>query len=337
MKNKIVLTGGAGYIGSHTAVELLQAGYDVVIADNFSSSSPEVIERIEKLTGKKVTVYAVDVADRDAMERVFAEQKPDAVIHFAGFKVVGESTEKPLLYYRNNLDTTLTLLETMQAHQVKQFVFSSSAAVYGLQEEMPVKEDAATGCLTPYGWTKWMIEQILRDVCVADPTFSAVLLRYFNPIGAHASGMIGERVEGIPNNLLPYIAMVAEGRLQELQVFGDDYDTPDGTGVRDYIHVVDLAKGHLKAMEYALAHQGTEIFNLGTGVGYSVLETVKTFEKVNGVKVPYKIVERRSGDIGVCYADTEKAERVLGWKAEKTLEDMCRDLWRWQKAEQHRK
>ena len=330
MNKKILLTGGAGYIGSHTAVALLENGYDVVIADNFSNSSPDVIKRIEKLTGKRITLYAVDVAEKEALRPVFTEQEINAVIHFAGFKAVGESVAKPLLYYRNNLDTTLTLLELMQEYQVKQFVFSSSAAVYGVPESVPVREEAATYCLNPYGWTKWMIEQILRDICGKDADFSAVFLRYFNPIGAHASGMIGEKPNGIPNNLLPYVAMVAEGKLQELSVFGDDYDTPDGTGVRDYIHVVDLAKGHLKAMEYAKEHKGTEIFNLGTGIGYSVLDIVKTFEQVNDVAVPYRIVERRPGDVAECYADTEKAEKVLGWKAEKSLEDMCRDIWHWQ-------
>ena len=309
MNKKILLTGGAGYIGSHTAVALLENGYDVVIADNFSNSSPDVIKRIEKLTGKRVTLYAVDVAEKEALRPVFMEQEINAVIHFAGFKAVGESVAKPLLYYRNNLDTTLTLLELMQEYQVKQFVFSSSATVYGVPETVPVREEAATYCLNPYGWTKWMIEQILRDICGKDADFSAVFLRYFNPIGAHESGMIGEKPNGIPNNLLPYVAMVAEGKLQELSV---------------------LAKGHLKAMEYAKEHKGTEIFNLGTGIGYSVLDIVKTFEQVNHVAVPYKIVERRPGDVAECYADTEKAEKVLGWKAEKSLEDMCRDIWRWQ-------
>ena len=337
MNKKVLLTGGAGYIGSHTAVELLNAGYDVVIADNFSNSSPKVIERIEKITGKSIQLYAIDVSDKIALKKIFTEQKIDAVIHFAGFKAVGESVAKPLMYYRNNLDTTLSLLEVMQEHGVKQFVFSSSATVYGIPETVPIKENVATYCLNPYGWTKWMIEQILQDVCVADKDFSVVLLRYFNPIGAHVSGMIGEKPNGIPNNLLPYIAMVADRRLEYLNVFGDDYDTPDGTGVRDYIHVVDLAKGHLKAMEYAWDHKGTEIFNLGTGNGYSVLEIVKTFEQVNRVKVPYKIVSRRSGDAGICYADTEKAAGVLGWKAEKDLEDMCRDIWRWQMSDYYKK
>jgi len=330
MNKKVLLTGGAGYIGSHTAVELLDAGYDIVIADNFINSSPSVIERIEKITGKDVQLYAIDVADKTALQQVFSEQKIDAVIHFAGFKTVGESVTKPLMYYRNNLDTTLSLLEVMQEYGVKRFVFSSSATVYGIPETVPITENADTYCLNPYGWTKWMIEQMLQDMCVADKDFSVVLLRYFNPIGAHISGMIGEKPNGIPNNLLPYVAMVADGRLEQLNVFGDDYDTPDGTGVRDYIHVVDLAKGHLKAMEYAQENTGAETFNLGTGNGYSVLEIVKTFAQVNGVSVPYRIVDRRPGDAAVCYADTEKAEKVLGWKAEKDLEDMCRDIWRWQ-------
>lgn len=330
MNKKVLLTGGAGYIGSHTAVELLEAGYDVVIADNFSNSSPSVIERIEKITGKAVQLYAVDVADKAALKQIFEEQCIDAVIHFAGYKAVGESVAKPLMYYRNNLDTTLTLLEVMKEYGVRQFVFSSSATVYGIPETVPITESVDTYCLNPYGWTKWMIEQMLQDVCAADKDFSVVLLRYFNPIGAHESGMIGEKPNGIPNNLLPYVAMVADGRLKHLNVFGDDYDTPDGTGIRDYIHVVDLAKGHLKAMEYAQEHKGAETFNLGTGNGYSVLEIVKTFAQVNNVNVPYKIVDRRPGDAATCYADTEKAEKVLGWKAEKNLEDMCRDIWRWQ-------
>lgn len=328
---KVLLTGGAGYIGSHTAVELLDAGYDVVIADNFSNSSPLVIKYIEKITGKSVQLYTIDVADAEAVRQVFSEQKIDSVIHFAGCKAVGESVEKPLMYYRNNLDTTMSLLEVMQEYGVKQIVFSSSATVYGVPESVPIAEEAVTYCLNPYGWTKLMIEQILRDVCVSDKAFAAVLLRYFNPIGAHESGMIGENAKGIPNNLLPYIAKVADGTLEQLNIFGDDYDTPDGTGVRDYIHVVDLAKGHLKAMEYLQNHAGMESFNLGTGRGYSVLEIVDTFERVNGVKIPYKIVDRRPGDVAECYADTKKAEGILGWKAEKDLEDMCRDIWRWQK------
>lgn len=332
MNQKILLTGGAGYIGSHTAVELLCAGYDVVIADNFSNSSPDVVARIARITGKTVQQYAVDVADRNALRQIFAAQQIDAVIHFAGFKAVSESVKQPLLYYRNNLDTTLTLLEVMQEYGVKQFVFSSSATVYGAAEKIPISEGEKTACLNPYGWTKWMSEQILRDVCAADAAFSAVLLRYFNPIGAHTSGMLGEQPQGVPNNLLPYIAMVAEGRLDCLNVFGDDYDTPDGTGIRDYIHVVDLAKGHLKAMEYAKMHTGTETFNLGTGKGYSVLEIIKTFERVNQVKVPYQIVGRRLGDVDANYTDTQKAARLLGWQAEKDLEDMCRDIWRWQKS-----
>lgn len=336
MEKKILLTGGAGYIGSHTAVELLEAGYAVVIADDFRNSFPDAVRQIERITKKSVRLYPIDVADKAALRQVFAAEKIDAVIHFAGCKAVGESVAQPLLYYRNNLDTALTLLEVMQEYGVKQLVFSSSASVYGASESVPVSEEAKTGCLHPYGWTKYMIEQILRDVCTADAAFSAVLLRYFNPIGAHPSAMLGEKPNGIPNNLLPYLAMVADGRLERLNIFGKDYDTPDGTGIRDYIHVVDLAKGHLRAMEYAQSHCGTETFNLGTGRGYSVLEIVETFERVNAVKIPYHIVSRRPGDMAVSYADTAKAEKILGWRAEKNLEDMCRDTWQWQKSTAYR-
>ncbi len=332
MSKTILLTGGAGYIGSHTAVELLQKGYEVVIADNFSNSSPNVLNRIEEITKKNITCYELDVADYDMLTKVFEENKIDAVIHFAGLKAVGESVQKPLRYYRNNLDTTLSLLEVMQKFDVNKIVFSSSATVYGIPEVVPLTEQMKTFCTNPYGWTKLMIEQILQDISVAKPDFSVVLLRYFNPIGAHESGLIGENPCGIPNNLLPYVAAVADGRLDHLNVFGNDYPTLDGTGVRDYIHVVDLAKGHLRAVEYANTHKGTEIFNLGTGNGYSVLEIVKTFEQVNQVKVPYVITERRPGDIAECYANTDKATNVLGWRAEKNLEDMCRDAWRWQKS-----
>lgn len=332
MMNKILLTGGAGYIGSHTAVELLKKGYEVVIADNFSNSSPSVINRIEKITNKHIVCYEIDVADKIALTEVFTENKIETVIHFAGLKAVGESVQEPLRYYRNNLDTTLSLLEVMQQFNVNQIVFSSSATVYGIPEVVPLTEQMRTFCTNPYGWTKLMIEQILQDVNIAKPDFSVVLLRYFNPIGAHESGLIGENPCGIPNNLLPYVAAVADGRLDHLNVFGDDYPTSDGTGVRDYIHVVDLAKGHLSAVEYASKHVGTEIFNLGTGNGYSVLEIVETFEQVNQVKVPYVITKRRPGDIAECYANTDKAANLLGWKAEKNLEDMCRDTWRWQKS-----
>lgn len=330
MAKKILLTGGAGYIGSHTAVELLQSGYEVIIADNFSNSSSDVLDRIQQITQKSVLCYEIDVTDKDALVNIFQEHEIDTVIHFAGYKAVGESVEKPLMYYRNNLNTSITLLEVMQQYDVKNVVFSSSATVYGVPETVPLTEDMNTYCTNPYGWTKWMTEQIMRDVCAADPRFSVVLLRYFNPIGAHESGLIGEKPNGIPNNLLPYVANVAAGKLPQLNVFGNDYPTPDGTGVRDYIHVVDLAKGHVKAVAYAAAHTGTEVFNLGTGNGYSVLEIVKTFEQVNNVTVPYVITARRPGDIAECFANTDKAERVLGWKAEKNLADMCEAAWRWQ-------
>lgn len=331
MSKTVLLTGGAGFIGSHTAVELLNAGYEVVIADDFSNCSPDVIDRIATITGKKPICYKLDVAYGPILEAVFGKHHIDAVIHFAGFKAVGESVQKPLKYYRNNLDTTITLLEVMAKYQVKNIVFSSSATVYGVPERVPLTEDMPTSCSNPYGWTKWMIEQILRDAAVADPELSVVLLRYFNPIGAHESGLIGEMPQGIPNNLLPYVAGVAAGTLEKLHVFGNDYPTPDGTGVRDYIHVVDLAKGHLAALQYADGHHGTEVFNLGTGHGYSVLEIVKAFEKANHVQVPYEIDARRPGDVAECYADTSKAEKVLHWRAEKDLETMCRDAWRWQK------
>jgi len=328
----ILLTGGAGYIGSHTAVELIESGYSVVIADDLSNSDASVIDKIGQITGKRPLFYEGDVADHAFLEKVFCDNDIDAVIHFAGFKAVGESVEKPIEYYRNNLDTTLTLLEVMRKHECKDLIFSSSATVYSQVEEMPLTEESGPlGCSNPYGWTKYMIEQILKDVCVADPEMSVVLLRYFNPIGAHESGLIGEKPNGIPNNLMPYITQVAEGIRPKLNVFGNDYPTPDGTGVRDYIHVVDLARGHVAAVGYVAEHDGCEVFNLGTGHGYSVLELVKTFEKVNGVAVPYEIVGRRAGDIATCYADASKAERVLGWKAELGIEDMCRDAWRWQK------
>ena len=326
----ILLTGGAGYIGSHTYVELVNAGYDAVIVDNFYNSSAEVIARLETITGKPVPYYQADVCDTNALNAVFDRHAIDAVIHFAGYKAVGESVEKPLDYYRNNLDSTLTLCEVMRAHRVERIVFSSSATVYGTAQTMPLTETMPTGCTNPYGWTKYMIEQILRDVATAYPTWAVALLRYFNPIGAHASGLIGEDPVGIPNNLVPYITQVASGRLEKLRVFGNDYDTPDGTGVRDYIHVVDLAKGHVAACEYLAAHPGCEVFNIGTGVGYSVLELIHTFERVNGIAIPYVIGPRRAGDVGVCYADADKAKELLHWQAKFTLEDMCRDSWRWQ-------
>lgn len=298
----ILLTGGAGFIGSHTAVELLESGYDVVIVDDLSNSEESVIDRIEMITGKRPSFYNVNVASKTAMEVVFRENDIDVVIHFAGFKAVGESVEKPLEYYCNNLNTTLTLLNAMKRHGCKNVIFSSSATVYSLVEEVPFTEESGPlGCTNPYGWTKYMIEQILKDACVADPDMSVVLLRYFNPIGAHESGLIGEKPNGIPNNLMPYITQVAQGIRPKLNVFGNDYPTHDGTGVRDYIHVVDLAKGHVAALEYSQKHSGCEVFNLGTGQGYSVLDLVKTFEKVNGITIPYEIVGRRAGDIATCY------------------------------------
>ncbi|MEE0857881.1 MAG: UDP-glucose 4-epimerase GalE [Acutalibacteraceae bacterium] len=327
---KILLTGGAGFIGSHTCIELIEAGYEVVIADDLSNSKPAVLERLEELTGKKIKFYNIDVADREKVDEMFATENFDSVIHFAGFKAVGESVAKPIMYYRNNLDTTLTLLETMAKYNVNNFVFSSSATVYGVPETVPLVEGMKTGCTNPYGWTKLMIEQILTDATVANKNLSVVLLRYFNPIGAHPSGRIGEDPTGIPNNLLPYITQVAIGKLPQLGVFGNDYPTHDGTGVRDYIHVVDLAKGHVKAIEYASEHKGTEIFNLGTGTGYSVLDIVKAFEKANDIEIPYAIKPRRDGDIAECYANPVKAKEKLGWQAEKTLEEMCKDSWRWQ-------
>lgn len=328
---KILLTGGAGYIGSHTCIELISAGHTVVIADNLCNSSKEAVSRVEEITGAKIPFYEIDVCDYDMLSKVFEENKIDSVIHFAGLKAVGESCEIPLGYYRNNIDSTLTLLEVMKKYGCHNFVFSSSATVYGIPETVPLVETMPTSCTNPYGWTKLMNEQILTDATKADPELSVVLLRYFNPIGAHESGMIGENPNGVPNNLMPYITQVAVGKLKQLGVFGDDYPTHDGTGVRDYIHVVDLAKGHVKAIDYASVHKGTEIVNLGTGVGYSVLDIVKAFIKVNGVDIPYAIKPRRAGDIAECYADPSKALEVLGWKAEKNLEDMCRDSWNWQK------
>ncbi len=330
--SKILLAGGAGYIGSHTAVELLSAGYEVVIADNYSNSCPESIKRVEKITGKEVTSYEIDVRDTQKLKVIFEENKIDAVIHFAGLKAVGESVEKPVLYYRNNIDTTLSLLECMEEYGVKSILFSSSATVYGEDNTVPYTEEMKRGtCTNPYGWTKVMMEQILEDTARADSEMSVVLLRYFNPIGAHESGLIGEDPQGIPNNLMPYVAQVAVGRRDHLTIFGDDYPTPDGTCRRDYIHVVDLAKGHVKAIGYVLSHKGVEIFNLGTGTPYSVTEIVDTFEKANNIKIKYEYGSRRSGDLPESYANADKALKVLGWKTEKNLEDMCRDLWNWQK------
>ena len=328
----VLLTGGAGFIGSHTAVELTAAGEQIVLVDDFSNSDKSVIVRLEKLTGQNIRCYAADAADKTAMESVFAENDIDAVIHFAGSKAVGESVQKPLKYYRNNLGSTLTLLETMAKYGCRRFVFSSSATVYGGENPMPLTEESkAGGCTNPYGRTKYFIEEILRDASAADPAISVVLLRYFNPIGAHESALIGERPNGIPNNLMPYITQTAAGMREKLSVFGNDYPTADGTEVRDYIHVVDLARGHVAALRYARGHAGTEAFNLGTGKGTSVLELVHAFEQATGMRVPYEITARRPGDIAECYADAGKAQRVLGWRAEKSVEDMCRDAWRWQR------
>ncbi len=328
---KVLLAGGAGYIGTHTCVELISAGHDVIIADNFSNSCPTAVERVEEITGRGIPLYEADVCDKAAVDKIFSENKIDAVIHFAGLKAVGESCEKPVEYYRNNIDSTLTLLEAMKKYGVNNFIFSSSATVYGTPKVVPLVETMPTGSPTnPYGWTKLMMEQILSDTAKANPDMSIVILRYFNPIGAHESGRIGEDPNGIPNNLMPFITQVAAGRLKRLGVFGNDYPTHDGTGIRDYIHVVDLAKGHVKAIEYSAEHKGTEIFNLGTGTGYSVLDIVNAFQKVNNIEIPYDIKPRRAGDIAECFADASKAYKVLGWKAEKNLEDMCRDSWNWQ-------
>lgn len=326
----ILVTGGAGYIGSHACVELLNAGYEIIVVDNFSNSKPEALKRIGEITSKKLKFCEVDLLDMQGLEQVFAENQIDAVIHFAGLKAVGESVEIPLRYYNNNITGTLVLCDIMGKYGVKKIVFSSSATVYGLPERVPISEDFPLSATNPYGRTKLMIEEILHDLYISDKDWSVALLRYFNPIGAHESGRIGEDPNGIPNNLMPYITQVAVGKREKLSVFGGDYDTPDGTGVRDYIHVVDLAKGHLKALEKILNTTGVEIYNLGTGVGYSVLDVVKNFEKVTGLEVPYTITDRRPGDIDKCYADSTKAKNELGWVAEKGIEDMCRDSWNWQ-------
>ena len=330
--SNILLAGGAGYIGSHTAVELLNSGYSVIVADNYSNSCPEAIKRVEKITGRSVKTYELDITSSDKLDKVFQDNKIDAVIHFAGLKAVGESVIEPVKYYRNNIDTTLTLLETMKKHDVKNIIFSSSATVYGAENSVPYKEDMKRGtCTNPYGWTKAMMEQIFEDTANADGRLSVVILRYFNPIGAHDSGLIGEDPQGIPNNLMPYISQVAVGKLKQLTVYGNDYPTPDGTCRRDYIHVVDLAKGHVKAIEYVMQNSGVEIFNLGTGIPYSVTEIVTAFERVNNLKINYVYGKRRDGDLPDCYANADKALQVLGWKTEKSLEDMCRDSWNWQK------
>ncbi|MBR5370797.1 MAG: UDP-glucose 4-epimerase GalE [Oscillospiraceae bacterium] len=330
--SNILLAGGAGYIGSHTAAALLDAGYDVVIADNFVNSSPKSVERVEQITGKQIVLYEADVRDADAMKRIFREQKIDAVIHFAGLKAVGESVQKPIMYYRKNLDTVLSLLDAMQETGVNNIIFSSSATVYGEKNPIPYLETMPRGaCTNPYSWTKSMTEQILEDAAKADPELSVILLRYFNPIGAHPSGMIGEDPQGIPNNLMPYVTQVAVGKRECLTIFGNDYPTPDGTCRRDYIHVVDLARGHVKAIDYIMQHKGVAVFNLGTGIPYSVTEIVETFERVNGVKVNHVYGPRRAGDLPEFYANSDKAREVLGWQTEKTLDDMCRDSWNWQK------
>ncbi len=330
--SKVLLTGGTGFIGSHTAVKLLEQGHEAVLADNLSNSSRDVVDRIEQITGKRPVFYEIDVADRQALADLFRKESPDAVIHFAGYKAVGESVAKPLMYYRNNLDTTLTLLETMAQFDCRRIIFSSSSTVYGASQP-PFNEDSPTGgCSNPYGWTKFMIEKILEGAAHADERLSVVLLRYFNPVGAHASGLIGEKPGGIPNNLMPFITQVAAGKRDHLNVFGNDYETPDGTGVRDYIHVVDLAKGHVAALNYAESHTGTEVFNLGTGKGTSVLEMIHAFERANGLTIPYVIAPRRPGDLAFSFAETRKAEAVLHWKAEKNIEDMCRDAWRFEKG-----
>ncbi len=329
---KVLVTGGAGYIGSHTCVELLQSGCEVVVIDNLCNSSPKSLDRVKAITGKDITFYLGDVRDEALLTKIFTEQEIGCVIHFAGLKAVGESVAMPWEYYDNNLNSTLVLTKVMKKMGMQNLIFSSSATVYTADNEMPLKETSRTGhCTNPYGWTKYMTEQILSGLAHAEKEWSIVLLRYFNPIGAHESGTIGEDPRGIPNNLMPYITQVAVGRRDRLNVFGNDYDTPDGTGVRDYIHVVDLAKGHVAAVKYALEHTGCEVFNLGTGTGYSVLDMVHSFIDVNRVPVPYEIVDRRPGDIATCYADPGKSAEMLGWKAEKTLNDMCRDSWNWQK------
>ncbi|MCC5894505.1 MAG: UDP-glucose 4-epimerase GalE [Alkalibacterium sp.] len=328
----ILVTGGAGYIGSHTVIELIKENYDVVIVDDFSNSKPTVIDRIEELSGKRPAFHEVNITDKDALRDVFEAHDLEAVIHFAGYKAVGESVSNPLKYYDNNLNGTIVLMQLMNDYNVKKMVFSSSATVYGMTNKAPFTEDMPLSTTNPYGTTKMFIEQFIQDQYVADETWSAALLRYFNPIGAHESGRIGEDPNDIPNNLMPYITQVAVGKRDFLSVFGSDYDTPDGTGVRDYIHVVDLAKGHIRALEKVLETTGLDAFNLGTGVGYSVLDVVKAFEKANNVEIPYELVDRRPGDIGTSFADVSKAKNTLGWKAEFGIEDMCRDSWNWQKS-----
>ena len=328
---KILVTGGTGYIGSHTVVELINNGYDVVVVDNFSNSKPVVLDRLKEITGKEIKFYELDVCDKDKLRVVFEENEIGAVVHFAGYKAVGESVSKPLMYYRNNIDSTLSLLEVMNEYGVKKIVFSSSATVYGDPEELPIRETARLSTTNPYGTTKLYIEGILRDLYVSDKEWSIAVLRYFNPVGAHKSGLIGEDPNGIPNNLMPYIVKVANGELPNLNIFGNDYDTPDGTGVRDYIHITDLANGHIKALDYILENDGIDYYNLGTGHGYSVMEMVNAFMDVNKVDVPYKVVERRDGDIAMCYADTEYAYYKLGFKAEYELSDMVESAYNYVK------
>ena len=326
----ILVTGGAGYIGSHTTIELLAAGYEVIILDDFSNSSPKVLDRLKTITGKNIAFYEGSILDKPFLNKIFKENNIEAVIHFAAFKAVGESVKEPLKYYHNNIAGTISLLEVMAENKIKNIVFSSSATVYGMNNISPLTEDMLTSATNPYGYTKVMMEQILNDVAFADKEWSVTNLRYFNPIGAHESGLIGEAPNGVPNNIMPYITQVAVGKLQELSIFGDDYDTPDGTGVRDYIHVIDLAKGHVLALKDNLATTGSHVYNLGAGQGYSVLDLVKTFEKENNVTIPYTIKPRRAGDIATCYANSNKAKEVLGWTAQKTLADMVRDSWKWQ-------
>ncbi|MGG5758059.1 UDP-glucose 4-epimerase GalE [Bacillus toyonensis] len=326
----ILITGGAGYIGSHTCIELLNNNYKIIVVDNLSNSSIESLNRVKEITGKQFKFYNESVLNREKMNEIFLENNIEAVIHFAGFKAVGESTTIPLTYYYNNIISTIILCDVMQKHNVKKFIFSSSATVYGIPKTSPITEEFPLSVTNPYGQTKLMIEQIMRDVAKADGEWSIALLRYFNPFGAHQSGRIGENPNGIPNNLMPYVTQVAVGKLKELNIFGNDYPTKDGTGVRDYIHVVDLAKGHVKALEKVLETTGIDAYNLGTGKGYSVLEMVNAFEKVSGKKIPYKIIGRRPGDVAICFADVSKAKRELGWEAEYGLEEMCLDSWRWQ-------
>ena len=328
----VLVTGGTGYIGSHTIIELIAAGHSVVAVDDLSNSKKIVMERVEKITGSDIPFYKADIRDKEALNSILDKHSIDACIHFAGLKAVGESVSKPYEYYENNVAGTLDLVDSLRSHNVKNIIFSSSATVYGEPQTIPITEECPKGtCTNPYGWTKWMIEQILTDLHTADPAYNIVLLRYFNPIGAHTSGLIGEDPNGIPNNLMPFITQVAVGKRDKLHIFGSDYDTPDGTGVRDYIHVVDLARGHLAALKAIENNCGVEVYNLGTGKGYSVLEIVKAFESVNGVRIPYVIDKRRPGDIAACYSDPGKAERELGWKAIYSIEDMCRDSWNWQK------